>query len=297
MRNVRIGTTSFLVDDLPHTVEQNRERATGYIRSASERGCDVILLPEMVATVNVPSGEITPEPTDGPTLERFAREARECGVNVIGTWYCEEEGRIYNQTTLIDRRGDVVGRYRKVQPTAREAERVTSGNELPVFDLDFGRVAVMICLEIYFPEIPRIYAHKGAEILFWPTVTLGPTQEGLLAQATSRAIDNGLVIVESNLAVEQPYAPYIGRSRPATARIIDSAGDILAATGRRHGVAVADIDLDETRLTSTCVLIREPDHFREDMESITRLDLYAREYTALHDNQARHTPYWKNIND
>jgi hypothetical protein len=59
--------------------------------------------------------------------------------------------------------------------------------------MDFGRIAVMICMDIYFPEIPRIYAFKGAEILFWPTVSHGPTQETLRTQLTARAVDNSLI--------------------------------------------------------------------------------------------------------
>ena len=132
-------------------------------------------------------------------------------------------------------------------------------------------------------------------VIFWPTVTHGPTQSGLLAQLTSRAIDNSIIIAESNLAGRPPYAPYVGRYRPGTARIIDANGDILAQTGRREGVAVADVDLDEVRLTSWCVLIREPDRFREDLQSITRLDLFAREFAKLAERQPRHDPYFANI--
>jgi len=124
-------------------------------------------------------------------------------------------------------------------------------------------------------------------VLFWPTVSHGPTQESLRTQLSARAIDNSLVLVESNLAGHPPYAAYAGRSRPATARIIDHNGDILAQTGRRHGVAIATVDLDELRLTSQCVLIREPDQMREDLQRITRLDLYAREYGRLSRKQKR----------
>jgi predicted amidohydrolase len=113
----------------------------------------------------------------------------------------------------------------------------------------------------------------------------------------SRAIDNALVVVESNMAGHPPYAPYSGRYRPGTARIIDHNGDLLAQTGRREGLAFADVDLDEIRLTSWCVLLREPDHFREDLESITRLDLYAREYRELAASQNRHAGYFSKTDD
>lgn len=174
-----------------------------------------------------------------------------------------------------------MGAYRKVQLTAEESAMISSGDKLPVFRLPFGRIAVMLCLDVYFPEIARIYAMKGAEIIFWPTATHGPTQESLLVQGRARALDNSIVVVESNYAGHPPYAPYAGRSRPATARIIDHHGDVIAQTGRRHGIAVADIDLDEVRLTSGCVLAREPDHIKDDLAALARFDLYAKEYIKL----------------
>ena len=282
MRNVRIATAAFLVEDHPHSIAMNVERAVEYVKRAHEGGADIICLPEMVTTANVPKElEYHAEKYPGEYTRTFRRAARSYSINLIAPYLVRSGRNLYNQATVIDRKGKIAGFYRKVQPTAEERRTVTPGNDLPVFTLDFGRIAVMICMDIYFPEIPRIYALKGAEVLFWPTVTHGPTQEILRTQLTARAVDNSLVMVESNLASHAPYAPYSGRFRPATARIIDHNGDILAQTGRRHGVAIASVDLDEVRLTSGCVLMREPDHMREDLERITRLDLYAKEYARL----------------
>lgn len=289
MRNVRIGTTAFLVEDAPHTVQLNVERAQEYIARAKEGGADILCLPEMVTTANVPRElEYYAEEYPGEFTAAFQRAARTHKINLVAPYLARVGRKVFNQATVIDRKGDIVGVYRKVQPTADESRTVTPGRDLPVFQLDFGRIAVMICMDVYFPEIPRIYAFKGAEILFWPTVSHGPTQEALRTQITARAIDNSLVVVESNLANHPPYAAYSGRYRPATARIIDHNGDILAQTGRRHGVAVAAVNLDEVRLTSQCVLIREPDHMRDDLEQITRLDLYAKEYAKLSRKQKRY---------
>lgn len=289
MRTVTIGTTAFLVEDSPHSIAMNIERATGYIALAAKRGADVLCLPEMVSTANVPRDlEYHAERYPGEITAAFRRAARQHRINVIAPYLVRAGKKVFNQATVIDRRGAIVGFYRKVQPTAEESHHVTPANALPVFTLDFGRVAVMICMDIYFPEIPRIYAFKGAEILFWPTVSHGPTQETLRTQLTARAVDNSLIVAEANLAGHPPYAPYAGRFRPATARIIDHNGDIIAQTGRRHGVTTATVDLDEVRLTSQCVLIREPDRMREDLQSITRLDLYAKEYARLSRKQKRY---------
>ncbi len=289
MRQVRIATVAFLVEDRPHSIPENLERALAYIRQSKAKGADIVCLPEMVTTANVaPELEMYAEAYPGEFTRAFREAARSEKIQVIAPYLVRSGGRIYNQATVINRKGEVEGFYRKVQPTAVESHYVTPGNTLPVFKLDFGTIGIMICMDIYFGEIPRIYAFKGAEIVFWPTISHGPTQESLRSQLMTRAMDNSLVMVESNLAGHPPYAPYSGRYRPATARIIDHNGDIIAQTGRRHGVAVADVDLDEVRLTSSCVLIREPDHMREDLRAITRLDLYGEEYLKLAKKQKRY---------
>jgi predicted amidohydrolase len=289
MRTVRIGTTAFLCEETPHTPELNIGRALAYVALAAREGADILCLPEMVTTANVPKElEYFAERFPGEFTRAFRRAARQHRINLVAPYLVRSGKALYNQATVIDRRGRIAGAYRKVQPTGEESRHVRPGGELPVFDLDIGRIAVMICMDIYFPEIPRIYAFKGAEILFWPTISHGPTQESLRTQLTARALDNSLIVVESNLAGHPPYAPYAGRTRPATARIIDHNGDILAQTGRRHGVAIATVDLDEVRLTSQCVLIREPDRTREDLEHLTRLDFYGREYGRLARTQKRY---------
>ncbi len=282
MRNVRIATTSFLVEDELHTLDMNIARAMSYIDEASDRGADILCLPEKVITTNVASRyQHHAEPFPGKITKAFCARAKSKKINLIVPYLVSVGKKIFNQATIIDRKGKVVGYYRKVQPTVAESTIVTAGDKLPVFTLDFGTIAVMICLDIYFPEIVRIYAFKGADIVFWPTMTHGPTQDGLQTQLRARALDNSMVMVESNFAGIPPYAPYIGKFLPATARIIDHNGDILSQTGRRQGIATTDIDLDEVRLTSQCITAREPDHIREDLQAITRLDLFAKEYAAL----------------
>lgn len=282
MRMVRIATASYLVDEAPHSVKKNRERAVAYIEAAAEKGADVLCLPETVLSTNVPADAARyAESYPGADTRAFSAAVRRARINLIAPYLVRAGRRLYSQATVFDRKGAVAGIYRKVQPNGAELSYITPGNRLPVITLDFGTVAVMLCMDIYFPEIARIYAMKGVEILFWPTITHGPTQQALLAQLRARAIDNSIVLVESNLAGAPPYAPYNGRAYPATGRIVDHNGDILAQTGRRPGLAIAEVDLDEIRLTSECVLLREPDHMRDDIHRLIRAGLYAREYSAL----------------
>lgn len=287
MRNVRIATASFLIEDTPHSIEQNFERAESLILEAGEQAVDILCLPETVLTNNVSNGQLLPEDFPGAYTGRFCDLARQQDIHLIVPFFARTDKGVFNRATVINNLGEIVGWYDKLQPTGWEAQFVTPGASLPVFDLEFGKIAVMICMDIYFPEIARIYAMKGAELLFWPTTTHGPTQSGLEAQLRSRAIDNSLTIIESNLAGNPPYAPYAERFYPGNARIMDFNGDIISQTGRRAGLARADIDLDERRTTQGCFLISNPDDTRNDIESLVRMDLYAKEFAALSTTQQR----------
>lgn len=287
MRKVRVGTVSFLVDEQPHTIEQNIERGKAYIDEAAARGCDIVCLPEHFSTVNVrfDKNDVLrgAESIPGPLSDCLSAKASQYKMYIVANFPVIDEGKRFNQTTFYGRDGSIVGRYRKVQPTASEymVHNVIPGDDLPVFELDFGKVACIICMDIYFPEIVRIYSLKGAEIVFWPTVAHGPSEFNLETQLCARAMDYSVYMVESNLSMKPPYAPYSGRFYPGRARIVDHDGRIIADTGHRPGIAVADIDLDEPRLGSQIVGIREPDVMKEDLARLVRLDLYASEFTVL----------------
>jgi predicted amidohydrolase len=287
MRKVRIATASFLMEDTPHTVEMNLDRARSYIREASESGADILCLPETVTTNGVSNTrELARNCKEWDVF--FSESAKEFAITVIAPFYVQYDREAFNQATVFLADGSNAGCYAKAQPTGAEANWITPGSEFPIIDIGVAKIAIMICMDIYFPEIARIYAMKGAEILFWPTVTHGPTQSGLEAQLRSRAIDNSLHIVESNLSGHPPYAPYKGRFYPGNARIVDFNGDVIAQTGRRAGLAIADIDLDEKRTTTDVLLIRDDDETRADLESLARLDLYAKEYSNLASKQKRY---------
>ena len=278
-RRVRIAAVSFILDDTEHTIEGNLTRCSSYTREAAERRADVICFPETVCTAGT-AFSLSDQP-QGTWIAFFSALAAEHQIHIIAPYLVTDSANTYSRATIFDRTGKVTGWYDKVQLNGAERQYLTPGDALPVFDLDFGRIAVMLCMDVYFPEIARIYALKGAEVIFWPTMTHGPTQEALLVQARARAIDNSTPFVESNYACAPPYAPYAGRLQPGNARIIDHNGDILAQTGRRHGLAVTDMDLNETRLTRHCVLLRDPDRTREDLQELFRVDLYSREYDMI----------------
>ena len=78
MRNVRIATTSYLVEDYPHTIEMNIERSVRYVREAGAKKVDILCLPEMVTTANVPAElEYFSEDYPGEFTRAFRKAAKE----------------------------------------------------------------------------------------------------------------------------------------------------------------------------------------------------------------------------
>ena len=87
-------------------------------------------------------------------------------------------------------------------------------------------------------------AMKGADVVFWPTLTAGPwSVEAVRKKAAVRCMDNGFWLIESNVAADPPYAPYAGNAAPGSC-VFDPEGNVVASTGYRPGMVLVDIDLD-----------------------------------------------------
>jgi len=183
-----------------------------------------------------------PEPLPGGALfNQFAARAR---ANNLYVAYSQREcdgNRIFNTGVLIDRQGELVGKYRKMHLAPGEEEDVLPGDMgYPVFTCDFGRVAIGICMDIHYPEMWRIYALKGADVLLFPTMCLDYTGDHIESIVNARAIDNQVYLVSSHF-IQFPFLS--GRSM-GHSRIVDPYGRTLADTSHRPGLAFADVDLD-----------------------------------------------------
>jgi predicted amidohydrolase len=133
---------------------------------------------------------------------------------------------VFNTAVLIDRKGDLAGSYRKTHLPREEWEAgLTPGNQYPVFDTDFGKVGLLICWDIQFPEPARSMALKGAEVI------LLPIWGGSDVLARARAIENHVFLVSSS---------YDMRSF-----VVDPTGAVLAEATADQPVAGAKLELDK----------------------------------------------------
>jgi predicted amidohydrolase len=308
-RKIKMGVTSRILYQQKVSRKDYIILCEQMLLKAGENGCDIVLLPENFDTFGCLEMAETEkvdlyayncdfsalrrslaEPIPGPLSRRLGVIASRYGIYVVANYTELVQNKMFNTAVVIDRTGQVVGKYRKTHLCAPEKRcfGIDAGNELPVFKLDFGTVGIAICMDIYFPELFRVLTLKGAEIILWPHQTYGPSEETLEIMVRSKAIDYNCVIMTSNFASPDYYAPYSpGHAMTGRAMIINHEGLIIAETGHYPGLAITEIDLDLPKMGKDVVAARKGgvDFLREDMLCCRRPDLYS-EITTPHGNTA-----------
>ncbi len=229
-RKARVATTC-LGTRRPRSVEHAREYGLELLDLACTTDPDIVCLPENFSTFSVvaPLSEKA-EPVPGPTIDACARRAREHRTYVVCPLTNRRGGCYYNSAVIIDREGDIVGIYDKVQPVTSSADfteiehGMTPGRESPVFQLDFGAVGVQICFDLGYPRTWAELAERGAELVFWPSAYNGGFPLRMFAYL------HKYYVVSS---VRQQHS-----------RIINPLGEVLECTDRRAQVVSRRIDLD-----------------------------------------------------
>lgn len=232
-RKVRVVTTRF--DPSPAgTIEANMRLMADVLDQAGREKPDVVLLTE-VFTERAVNGTVhdRSEPIPGPLTDALGQKARQYHMYIIDGMLELDGEKTYDTAVLIDRRGQVAGKYRKTHlPLAEVEDGETPGNDYPVFDTDFGRIGILVCWDYYFPEPARILRLKGAEMVFLP-IAGDPGARHWDVTSRARALDNGVYLVAAT-------------SEGHDSRIIDPDGEVVAET--TDGLATADLDLNkETR--------------------------------------------------
>ncbi len=160
-----------------------------WLDKAGEKKADLALLPE-IFNGKTPKD---PEILNGPSGTLMAQKAKQWHMYVTGSYYEKRDGKIFNTAPLFDRQGKLIGTYSKMELyDPEETEGVTPGTELPVFDTDFGKLGIMICYDSWFPEVTRLLAYKGAELVVLPNVGY------FMGLLPARAADNGVCIAVSS---------------------------------------------------------------------------------------------------
>lgn len=253
---------------------QNIETALRLIDRAAEAGARLIALPEVWSFLGDDEGSrAAAEPIPGPITELLAERARRHDVYIHAGSIQESRAgdpRMYNTTALIDPRGDIIARYSKIHmfdvvldgvASYQESATVSPGDEIVTADVDGFTVGLTICYDIRFPELYRILALRGAEIIFQPaafTLTTGKDHWEVLIRA--RAIENTVYMVSP--AQVGSYAE--GKWSWGRSMIVNPWGTVLATAPDEETFVIANLDremLQRVRRQVPSLANRQPDRY------------------------------------
>ena len=209
-------------------------------------GADIVLLPEAFQYVMHREVIVDKESFKGIAEEwqkKCSALAKKYHAYFVPWDYnLDEEGNIYNSSYILDRDGELIGRYRKTNITYSEIQRgIICGNEFPVFDLDIGKVGMMICFDNYFPEVAATLGNKGAQMILYPLYgdTLKPQWE---IKLKARAVDHNLFVVPCQIDSQQKVS-FTG--------IVGPEGEVIARLEQDNTYQVVEIDLQRTVWSNT----------------------------------------------
>jgi predicted amidohydrolase len=248
-----------------------------FVRSAAEYGCQFVVFPEYF-TLQLLSYmvELSPAravsrlaqltPDDEKVFNRLATENRL--YIIAGTHPVVEEGQLFNAAHLFTPSGEIF-RQKKVHltPTEKNLYQISRGHGFYVYHTEYGRIAILVCYDVEFPEAARVLAEAGAEILFVPSCT--DNRQGFCRVrycAQARAIENQIYVVMAGTVGNQPQVPHVTTNYSQAAIMTPSdyffARDGIAAEGNinQEQMVISDVDLDllrEQRANGTVVPLKD----------------------------------------
>ncbi|RNB89764.1 carbon-nitrogen hydrolase family protein [Brevibacillus fluminis] len=250
-------------------VTQNKKRIMEMIERACNLQADYLVFPECFLTgssqlpCELPSASELPSSCQLPASSELPRElpasselpsadllsdicahAKRYEVGVIIGMVESDGEHLYNAAVLIGKDGRIAGSYRKIHLFEYEQSRFSPGRELPVFELPEVRMGIMINHDMEFPEVARILAIRGAQLLVvLSSGTILDTERDTL-YLRGRAMENHLFVVVANKVGLEENQLFAGNSK-----WIDPTGSILWACSQNEEVSVQDIDLNEIEHT------------------------------------------------
>ncbi|MEO6812273.1 MAG: carbon-nitrogen hydrolase family protein, partial [Isosphaeraceae bacterium] len=195
-RPIRVATVSHRPAagvDSPEALDRLMTVAEAYIQRAARMGADLIAFPECYPQLAIGHIYHNAEPSDGGTLDRVREAARRHKVLIVWPRAEYDSTRGLRDTSiLVNRDGEVIGRYDKMFPTVGElADGCIPGTECPTFETDFGKVGLLICFDLNFPEVHQALAKGKPDVVVFSSMYRG----GLQAQAL--AFELGAFVVTS----------------------------------------------------------------------------------------------------
>jgi len=252
-------------------VEENLDRAKGFVEQAAGKGARLIVLPEFMPTGYVYSTAIWDgaESREGPTVRWLRGTSKRLGV-WLGTSFLEAEGEhFFNTFVMTNPEGEEAGRVRKQTPALFESYFFKGARGSHLLNTEFGKVGVGICYENQLAYIPKEMHQESVDLLLMPHSAPTPTSSILFSRKNIEVFNRGLkelaphyarvlgvpvVMINKSGRWQSPLPglPFMRQDSafPGLSTIVDSDGTVKAQLGAGEAVIVEDVTLDPSRKTN-----------------------------------------------
>ncbi|MGN6452381.1 MAG: carbon-nitrogen hydrolase family protein [Steroidobacteraceae bacterium] len=228
-------------------VDGNLAACVAYLDRAPAAESDLVVFPECALSGDMLSDEHSArecaDRIPGQLTAVLGAACERTGLHCVVGMLETEGSALYNTAVLIGPEG-VIGRYRKSHIACIGVDCFTApGNEpYKVFDTPVGRIGLQICYDWRFPEITRVLALQGAEMIIHPTNS--PIQAREIAEyiTRARAAENAVFFVTANRCGNEMGTAFFGWSQ-----IVDPRGRRVVEAGAEETVLTADLDLELAR--------------------------------------------------
>ncbi len=232
--------------------EDNFNTVEKYLDETKNEKVDLVVLPEMFncpyQTHNFP---IYAEEEGESSWQACSSLAKKYNIYLVAGSMPEKDkdGRVYNTSYVFDRQGNQIGKHRKAHlfdidikggQYFKESDTLTPGNQVTVFDTEFGKVGLCICYDFRFPELSRLMVEKGAKIIVVPgafNMSTGPLHWEILFRL--RAVDNQVFTIGAAPARD----PESGYTSWGHSIVVSPWGDIINEMDEKEGYIISELDL------------------------------------------------------
>lgn len=227
---------------IPKEIKGNVEKGIHMYEEAVVKGAEIIAFPELwtcgyyLETIDFK--EAVKE--NIWIISRFQELARKNQTLIILPLPMEKEDKLYIGLYVIEKNGEIIKEYQKSFLWGREQNYFVPGKrEYEVLETSVGKIGVIICYDVEFPEPSRLLALQGAQLIFVPSVWSIPALNRWQIQLPARALDNTVFVAGIN---------NVGEGACGHSKIISPIGDVLIeASQEKEEVVVCDIEWEEIR--------------------------------------------------
>lgn len=230
---------------------ENILTAGRYLEQVAQKGIDIAVLPEMFCCpYQTEKFHIYAEKEREEVWQQLAHYASKYGIYLVAGSMPElgENGKVYNTAYVFDRNGRQIGKHRKIHlfdidveggQYFKESDTLSAGEEMTLFETEFGTMGVCICFDIRFPQLFQKMVNGGAKMVFVPAAfngTTGPAHWELLFRA--RALD-GQIYVMGCASARNESAAYHSWGHSI---LTDPWGRVVGQLDEKEGILLEMID-------------------------------------------------------